>query len=199
MDEGGALTRDIVPDGATAVAPGARLPGMRFRVGVRSVAARLWALPTTLIGLVVAGAALFGGRARVEAGVVEVWGGALGKLLRIRPPGVAAMALGHVILAMTKEDLERHSEHERVHVRQCERWGPLFLPAYAASSLWAWLRGRDPYRGNAFEREAFAAGGPRLAMGSGSGSLGSGPVSGSAGLGPDPPSGSTTGSSSASD
>ena len=36
----------------------------------------------------------------------------------------------------------------------------LFLPAYAASSLWAWLRGRDPYRGNAFEREAFAAGGP---------------------------------------
>jgi hypothetical protein len=160
MDEGWALTRDIVPDGATAVAPGARLPGMRFSAGARSVAVRLWALPTTLIGLVVAGAALFGGRARVEAGVVEVWGGALGRLLRAWPPGVAAMALGHVILAMTKEDLERHSEHERVHVRQCERWGPLFLPAYAASSLWAWLRGRDPYWGNAFEREAFAAGGP---------------------------------------
>lgn len=159
MDEGGAFTRDIVPDGTTAVAVGARLPGVRFSAGMRSVVVRLWALPTTLVGLVLACAALFGGRARVAMGVVEVWGGALSWLLRAWPPGAAAMALGHVILAMTKEDLERHGAHERVHVRQCERWGPLFLPAYAASSLWAWLRGRDPYRGNAFEREAFAAAG----------------------------------------
>jgi hypothetical protein len=41
-------------------------------------------------------------------------------------------------------------------VRQCERWGPLFLPAYAIASLSAWVRGRDPYEGNRFEREAFA-------------------------------------------
>ena len=164
MDEGGALIRDIVPDGTTAVAAGARLPGMQVLAGVKSVAVRLWALPTTLVGLVLAGAALFGGRARVQAGVVEVWGGWLASLLRVWPPGAAAMALGHVILAMTEEDLERHNEHERVHVRQCERWGPLFLPAYAMASLWAWLRGRDPFRGNAFEREAFAADEARSAV-----------------------------------
>ena len=91
-------------------------------------------------------------------GVLEAWGGFLGAVLRLWPPGVgaAAMALGHVILAMSEEDLARHREHERVHVRQCERWGPLFLPAYATASLWAWLRGRDPYEGNRFEMEAFA-------------------------------------------
>ena len=40
---------------------------------------------------------------------------------------------------------------------QYERWGPLFLLAYPAASAWAWLRGRRPYRDNAFERPAFAA------------------------------------------
>jgi hypothetical protein len=138
---------------------------MAFLGGLRLVAVRLWALPTTLVGLVLAGAALFGGRARVRAGTVEVWGGWLAGLLRVWPPGAAAMALGHVILAMTEEDLERHGVHERVHVQQCERWGPLFLPAYGVASLWAWARGRDPYRGNAFEREAFAADEARLAAG----------------------------------
>jgi hypothetical protein len=94
----------------------------------------------------------------VRDGVLEAWGGLLGAVLRLWPPGVgaAAMALGHVILAMSEEDLARHREHERVHVRQCERWGPLFLPAYAIASLSAWVRGRDPYEGNRFEREAFA-------------------------------------------
>ena len=38
---------------------------------------------------------------------------------------------------------------------QWERWGPLFLPAYFALGLWAWLRGRDAYRANRFEREAW--------------------------------------------
>src|SRR5262245_45548000 len=111
---------------------------MRFLAGSRSVLLRLWALPTTLVGLVLASAALFGGRGRGRAGVVEAWGGSLSRILRAWPPGASAMALGHVIVGMTEQDLERHGEHERVHVHQCERWGPLFLPAYAASSLWAW-------------------------------------------------------------
>jgi len=135
--------------------------------GLRSVAVRLWALPTTLVGLILAAAALFGGRASLRAGVVEAHGGLLSVALRGWPlfgAGVAAMTLGHVILAMTEEDLERHRGHELVHVQQCERWGPLFLPAYAVSSLWAWLRGRDPYTGNTFEREAFAADEARLPM-----------------------------------
>lgn len=144
---------------------------------------RLWALPTTVVGLVLAGAALFGGQARVRAGVVEVWGGWLARLLGVWPPGAAAMALGHVILGMTAEDLERHGEHERVHVRQCERWGPLFLPAYAMASLWAWVRGRDPYRENAFEREAFAADEARLAAGERGLGASSGSGSGSAASG----------------
>jgi hypothetical protein len=45
--------------------------------------------------------------------------------------------------------------HERVHVRQYERWGPLFLPSYLFLSLYMYLRGCDPYRDNPFEREAF--------------------------------------------
>ena len=40
-------------------------------------------------------------------------------------------------------------------MRQYERWGPFFLPAYLLSSLVALLLGRDPYLDNRFEREAF--------------------------------------------
>jgi tetratricopeptide (TPR) repeat protein len=48
-----------------------------------------------------------------------------------------------------------HREHERVHVRQYERWGPLFIPLYLAAAAIAWWKGLDPYRDNPFEREAF--------------------------------------------
>jgi hypothetical protein len=161
------------------MAVGAGLKGVAALFGWAAV--RVWALPTTLIGLVLASTAVFGGHTRVSGGVVEAWGGALRWLLRAWPPGAAAMALGHVILAMTEGDLERHRGHERVHVRQCERWGLLFLPAYALSSLWAWARGRDPYLENRFEREAFAweapAGEARLAAGTRSNSsVGTGQV-----------------------
>ena len=44
--------------------------------------------------------------------------------------------------------------HERVHVAQYERWGPFFLPAYVAASLWAFARGGDFYLDNVFERAA---------------------------------------------
>ena len=47
--------------------------------------------------------------------------------------------------------------HEQVHVRQYERWGLFFVPAYLVSSLWQLLRGRHIYRDNCFEREAFGA------------------------------------------
>jgi hypothetical protein len=55
--------------------------------------------------------------------------------------------------------MEACRAHERVHVRQCERWGIFFLPAYLGGSLWAAMRGGDPYRDNPFEREAFEKGG----------------------------------------
>jgi hypothetical protein len=48
-------------------------------------------------------------------------------------------------------------------VKQYERWGPFFIPAYLGSSAWMWLRGRDAYRDNPFEAEAFADDARRLA------------------------------------
>ena len=55
------------------------------------------------------------------------------------------------------ECLDTSREHELVHVRQYERWGPVFIPAYLLSSLCLWLRGRDAYFDNPFEREAYDA------------------------------------------
>lgn len=63
------------------------------------------------------------------------------------------MALGHVVL-MTPLASEETLAHELVHVRQAERWGPLFLPAYLLAMLVARIVGADPYWDNPFEREA---------------------------------------------
>lgn len=115
----------------------------------------------TLLGaLLLPFAWLSGARIAMVDGVLEIHGGWITGLLRRWPPfgagGAAAMALGHIVLAMSARDMEECRAHERVHVRQCERWGIFFLPAYLGASLWAWLRGKDPYRDNPFEREAFA-------------------------------------------
>lgn len=115
----------------------------------------LWAGPTTAIGLLVALLALAtGGRTRRVRGVLECWGGAPRFLLTRRPFRASALTLGHVIVGASDRALERCRGHELVHVRQAERWGPLFLPAYLAAALWARLRGRHPYRDNPFEIEA---------------------------------------------
>ncbi len=65
------------------------------------------------------------------------------------------MTFGHVVLGQTLGELNRCRDHELVHVRQYERWGPLFLPAYLGCSLVLWLCGRDRYLDNPFEVEAF--------------------------------------------
>ncbi|HEU5310940.1 MAG TPA: hypothetical protein VFV24_05750 [Candidatus Eisenbacteria bacterium] len=136
----------------------------RFGYGLARAFARLWALPMTVLGaLLLPLAWMSGGKVAVVDGVVEVHGGWITGFLRRWPPftaGAAAMALGHVVLAMSARDMEECRAHERVHVRQCERWGIFFLPAYLGASLWAVLRGRDPYRDNPFEREAFDASRP---------------------------------------
>lgn len=109
-----------------------------------------WAGPNTLLGLLIGALMmLFGARVRCVAGVIE---------FAARTPGAlreGAMTLGHVVLGTDQATLETWRAHERVHVRQYESWGPLFLPAYAASSLWQLLRGRRCYRDNWFEREAY--------------------------------------------
>jgi hypothetical protein len=119
----------------------------------------LWALPGTLPGLALAALArATGGTAQRRDGVLEASGGALTRLLAGlggRALRIEALALGHVILAQNPESLDRWREHEHVHIRQWERWGLFFLPAYAIRSFIAWLKGRDPYRANEFEREAW--------------------------------------------
>jgi hypothetical protein len=119
----------------------------------------LWALPTTSVGLFVTSLTLVtGGRARVHTGVLEVWGGFstwfLRKIVPL-PDGATAMTLGHVVIARDPASHTQTRAHERIHVRQCERWGPFFIPAYLLTSLYLKARGRDAYRDNPFEREAF--------------------------------------------
>jgi hypothetical protein len=126
------------------------------------VLAYVWAAPTTAVGVlfVLLGWAS-GGRWQVVEGVLEIHGGLVTWLLRhatVLPGGAAAMTLGHVVLGCDRDALERTRRHERVHVAQCERWGPAFLPAYLLASLWQWVRGRDAYRDNPFEREAYERG-----------------------------------------
>ena len=57
-----------------------------------------------------------------------------------------------------RDALEATRAHERVHVRQCELWGPFFLPAYFLASLWAVVNGRGAYHGNYFEQQARQSG-----------------------------------------
>ena len=68
---------------------------------------------------------------------------------------VTALTLGHVVLCADGETLAWWRSHELIHVRQYERWGPFYIPAYLFSSLIARLKGKDSYLDNRFEAEAF--------------------------------------------
>lgn len=136
--------------------PSARRTG-RPPSRIQRWAQRLWASPNTLIGLVFGLLLLpFGARMRVVDGVIEVSAGR-------RPPRrrwpFSAITFGHVVLGTHAQELQRLRAHERVHVRQCERWGPLFLPAYLVAGAWQRMRGRDAYWDNPFEVEARRLGG----------------------------------------
>lgn len=120
----------------------------------------LWALPTTSVGLVAAGLTwATRGKVRPVRGCLECHGGFAAWVLTKATPlegGASAMTLGHVILGQDEVCLEMSREHEHVHVRQVERWGVFFFPAYLGGSAWAWLRGsKDPYMDNPFEKEAY--------------------------------------------
>jgi hypothetical protein len=128
------------------------------------LAAYLWVMPVSLPALLLALLARAGGaQVRWREGVLEACGGFLPALLAtVYPPmPIAAITLGHVVLAQHQEDLERTRAHERVHVRQYERWGGFFPLIYLSASFAVMLRGGDPYRDNPFEREAFGGGGKR--------------------------------------
>jgi hypothetical protein len=121
----------------------------------------LWASPCTVLGIVLAGLPLLtGGSARWSAGALEVTYrerlASCGRLARRLP--FRGIVLGHVILAVTREELAVIGPHERVHVQQYERWGPLFFLAYGCSSVWQLVRGRSSYWDNHFEVQARALG-----------------------------------------
>ena len=120
--------------------------------------AMIWASPYTLLGLLVGAIGLCtGGRARVRGHILEFYGGGVKWLLERLPNGqfTMAMTLGHTILGKTDAALDISWEHELVHVRQFERWGPFMGPAYLGCSAVLWLRGHDAYRDNPFERQAY--------------------------------------------
>jgi hypothetical protein len=122
----------------------------------------LWASPYTLLGLLLGFIGLCtGGQARIRGRVIEFYDGGVKWLLQQFFFGEGAMAftLGHTVLGQTVAALEISRDHEMVHVRQYERWGPFMGPAYLGCSLVLWLAGRRPYRDNPFERQAYDEGG----------------------------------------
>ena len=128
--------------------------------GLTRGACYLWAAPITLVGIAIAIAAWPRAHAAIVDGVIEVQGPWLRWALRHLVPlrgGAAAITFGHVVLARDQASLDFTRAHERVHVRQYERWGALFVPAYLTAGLWAALRGGHAYFDNPFEREAYDA------------------------------------------
>ena len=90
--------------------------------------------------------------------MLELYGGVVNTFLArytLLEGGASAMTLGHIVLGRDRDALDWSREHERVHVRQCERWGGLFLPAYGLASVAVMLKGQRAYLDNPFEREAY--------------------------------------------
>ena len=131
---------------------------MRRRRAAARIARYIWAAPCTVVGLcLIAPAFLFGARARVVDGVVEVEVPLLAKptgCLKTLP--FNAITFGHIVVAASESELNRLRAHEHEHVRQYERWGIFFFAAYPAASFWQLLRGQRPYIDNWFEIQARA-------------------------------------------
>ncbi len=124
------------------------LPGRMLRI-----LAYTWASPTTMVGLT-AGALTMasGGHVQKRRGCLEFHGGF--STWFARRHHFAAMTLGHVIIGYDAHLLDETRDHEQAHVRQVERWGPAFIPAYLLASAWAWWRGQHYYLDNWFEKDA---------------------------------------------
>ena len=119
-----------------------------------NVARYTWPAPYTLIGIAI-GLLLFGRFRRVD-GVVEIHSPRIAAVLNHLYVPALAMTFGHVVFGQSQAALDATRDHEKVHVRQYERWGIVFVPAYLAASAYLLLTGRDAYRDNPFEVEAFA-------------------------------------------
>ena len=119
-----------------------------------------WAAPYSALGAAIGLAGLAtGGGARVRQGVLEFHGGFTRWVVRHSPLGerCCAITLGHTVIGQSEAGLDLAHDHEMVHVRQFERWGPLMGPAYLGASAVIWLRGGRAYLDNPFEREAYGS------------------------------------------
>lgn len=111
---------------------------------IRRVWNYVWAAPNTAVGLLAA--ATVRGRWSLRRGVllVEHARGGLAAALGWR--GFTAITLGHVVIVRGQAG-DGLLAHELAHVRQSERWGPTFFPAYLLASI-------AGHRRNPFEKAA---------------------------------------------
>jgi len=137
--------------------PGAPEQGASVTAGSgrRPIVGYAWAAPMTLFGLSIGAVTLLtGGRVERRHGVIEFRDGAAQRLLRLPFLRASAITVGHVIVGRDSRSIASCRGHEHGHVRQTERWGVLFMPAYFVAGVWAQLRGGHWYRDNWFERDA---------------------------------------------
>ena len=92
----------------------------------------VWAMPNTLLGLVV-GALTFQ-TPRIHGGAIVFDREPRGVTWLLRAMNRTAMTLGFVIVSAAPVE-GRLLAHERHHVRQSMLWGPLFVPVYLALAV----------------------------------------------------------------
>ncbi len=116
----------------------------------------IWALPVTLVGLIVA---VFGGSTLTKIhGVAMVFvvkpGGLIDRFFR--SGRFDGLTIGACIFIADAWYLRysRLMAHEYRHVMQVMTWGPLFPVLYYGSWLVAWARGGHYYEDCWFERDA---------------------------------------------
>jgi hypothetical protein len=105
----------------------------------------VWALPNTLLGLVLG--LLSFQRPRLDGEVIVFDRARRGFLWAFGRRGWRAITLGHVVLATRRLEGSLR-KHELTHVRQQARLGPLFLPSYLALHVFT------GYEKNPFETAA---------------------------------------------
>lgn len=142
---------------ATARTHRRRHPLSAALAALRRLLLLAWASPYTALGLAFGVLVMAcGGSVRRQDGCIEFSlkrsPSHCGRLLQRLP--YRAITLGHVLVAVTSVEMNGLRAHEHVHVRQYEKWGALFGPAYLLSSVWQWVRGRRAYWDNPFEVEA---------------------------------------------
>lgn len=131
-------------------------PVLRLAVRVGCALGVLWALPLTLVGMLLAlPILLWRGKVhfvRTTTPAMMVSGPVADYMLNRHPFGpMCAMAIGHVVIAEERGLTPQVLTHELAHVRQAACWGILFPIVYLAASVWAVLHGQDAYWHNVFE------------------------------------------------